>query len=77
MITVKNKIMVEDILKYLNIICIGLRKEHQIYREKALFLLETIINKLNGAKKEFIVYILKKTMIFFILTKMYISSERQ
>ena len=76
--TDKNQIMVEDILKYLNIIYIALRKEHLIYREKALFLLESIINKLNGAQIEFSLfkdYILEKTMLFFILIKMYISND--
>ncbi len=71
MITVKNKIMVEDILKYLNIICIGLRKEHQIYREKALFLLETIINKLKGAQKEFSLYTGKNNDIFYFGKNVY------
>ena len=78
MITDKNQIMVEDILKYLNIIYIALRKEHLIYREKALFLLESIIIKLNGAQIEFSLfkdYTLEKTMLFFILIKMYISND--
>ena len=78
MITDKNQIMVEDILIYLNQIYISLRKEHLIYREKALSLLETIINKLNGSQIEFSLfkdYILERTMIFFILIKMYISND--
>ena len=79
-ITIKNQIIVEDIPKYLNIIYIILRKEYIIYKEKALSLLWTIISKLNGAHVEFNLLkdnILEKTMIFFVLIKMYVSYEQK
>ena len=78
MLTNKNQIIVEDLLKYLNIIYISLRKEHIIYREKALLMLESIINKLNGSLVEFSSfkdYLLEKTLIFFVLIRMFLSNN--
>ena len=77
-IATKNIIIVEDIPKYLNIIYITLRKGSVVYINKALSLLEAIISKLNETQIEFGLFkdcILEKTLIFFVLIKMYISDD--
>lgn len=74
----KNQIIVDEIPIYLNKIYIILRNETIIYREEAISLLGTIINKLNGAQIEFDWFkdwFLEKTLIFFVLIKMYISND--
>ena len=74
----ENKIIFEDIPKYVNKIYTTLMKENEIYKEKALLLLEVIINKLIGVQIEFSLfkdYILEKTLLFFVLIKMHISND--
>ena len=77
-IKIKNQIIVDEIILYLNKIYIALRNETNIYKEDALSLLETILNKLNYTQIEFDWlkdWIFEKTLIFFVLIKMYISKD--
>ena len=78
MIENNNKMNLQDILKYLNIIYIALRKDYLRYREIASSILDVIINKLNWDQHEFSLfkdYILEHSMLFFILLKLYIRSD--
>ena len=77
-IKIKNQIIVDEIILYLNKIYIALRNETNIYKEDALSLLETILNKLNYTQIEFDWlkdWIFERTLIFFVLIKMYISKD--
>ena len=76
----KRQIIVDEIIIYLNKIYITLRDEISTNKEEALSLLETIINKLNGEQIEFDWlkdWIFEKTLIFFVLIKMYISNNNK
>ena len=76
----KKQIIVDEIIIYLNKIYITLRDEISTNKEEALSLLETIINKLNGEQIEFDWlkdWIFEKTLIFFVLIKMYISNNNK
>ena len=73
-----NQITVSDLPNYLNIVYIALRKEALIYREKAIAFLDIILNVLNGTQFEFNCfkdYLIEKTMIFFVLIKIYLSND--
>ena len=73
-----NQLNFEDILKYLNIIYIALRKDNLKYKEKASSILDSIINKINWDQQEFNLlkdYILGHSMLFFILIKTYIRND--
>ena len=76
----ENQLIIEDIPKYLNIIYLTLRKDSLIDKEKALILLETIINRINRTNTEYNFLndtILEKSMIFFLLIKLYLCDNTQ